>query len=278
MNDADKLGALVDSLVIPDRKSAPGNVDRDATLKTLSAILQGGRESIAGVADMLVEPGKGDDSKARYALHTLAVQIGSRRDDGERRLFTGALASSLKKDRPREVRGFLVRQLQVVGGREVMPFLGKLLLDEEVCDEAAQALLAIKAGAAEQFRAALPKAAGRPRLAIVQGVGTLRDKESAKLLHSLAADKDREVRLAALWALANSGDAASADLLIKASGAEGYERIKAASACLLLAERLLSAGQKTEAARLYTHLRDTRTDAGEQHVRDAAVRGLAALK
>ena len=49
---------------------------------------------------------------------------------------------------------------------------------------------------------------------------------------------------------------------------------KATSACFLLAERLLAAGRKTEAARLYTHLRDTRTDPSELHIREAASRRL----
>ena len=55
---------------------------REATLRTLTAILQGGRESVVGVADLLTEAGKGDDSKARYALHALAVQVAGEKNDG----------------------------------------------------------------------------------------------------------------------------------------------------------------------------------------------------
>src|SRR5262249_37906252 len=227
----EKLAVLVDSLVIPDRKSAAGNVDREATLRTLTAILQGGRDNIAGLADLLSEPGKGDDSKARYALHALAVHGGGLRDECQRRAFSESLASTLKPERPREVRAFLVRQLQVVGGREAVEALGKLLATDDLCDEAAQALLAIKAGAAERFRTALPSSRGKARLAIVHGLGTLRDREAVKGLKELATDGDRDARLVALWALANIGDAGSVDVLIKASGAEGYERTKAAGAC-----------------------------------------------
>lgn len=276
MNDT--LAALVDALQIPDKKSAPGNVDREATLKTLTALLQGGRASIAALADLLTEPGKEDDSKARYALHALAVHVGGLRDAAQRRAFAEALASTIKPDRPRDVRAFLVRQLQVVGGREAVEALGKLLRSEELCDDAAQALLAIKAGAVEQFRAALPTAKGKARLPLVQALGTLRDVELAKDIRELATDTDRELRLAAVWALANGGDAGSVGVVIKAADAEGYERIKGASACLLLAERLLAAGNKTEAVRIYTYLNVSRTEATEQHVRAAAKRGLAAAK
>ena len=47
------------------------------------------------------------------------------------------------------------------------------------------------------------------------------------------------------------------------------------AACLLLAENLLAAGSRKEAVRIYTHLRDTRTEPAEAYVRDAAARGLA---
>jgi HEAT repeat protein len=241
-------------------------------------MLRSERNLTADLVGMLTEPGKGDDSKARYALHALAVHVGGLRDEMARRAFAASLADTLKENRPAGVRRFVVRQLQVVGGKEVAAPLGQLLTDEEVCDEAAQALLAVRAGAAEQFRGALPRAEGKTRLAIVHALGTLRDREAAEALRKVAADKDRDTRLTALWALANIGDAGSADLLIKASGGEGYERVKATSACLLLAERLLAAGQKAEAVRIYTHLRDSRTEESEKYVKDAAERGLAAAK
>ena len=61
--------------------------------------------------------------------------------------------------------------------------------------------------------------------------------------------EDREVRLAAVWGLANLADADSIGLLLKAADTEAnYERIKATQACLLLAEKLTAAGNKRAAA------------------------------
>ena len=69
------------------------------------------------------------------------------------------------------------------------------------------------------------------------------------------------MRRAAAWTLANIGDTNSADALMKlADGAEGWERIHTTKACLLLAEKLQAAGKRTEAVRIYTHLRNTRRD------------------
>jgi hypothetical protein len=176
------------------------------------------------------------------------------------------------------VQAFVLRQLQLIGGAEVAAAVGRLLTDEALAPAAAQALLAIKDGALRRFRAALPGAAGRARLAVIQGLGVLRDSVSAPELRALAADADADTRITAVWALAAIGEAESAAVVLKAADAEGYERIKATQACLLLAENLLAAGRKADAARIYARLNETRTDPSERYVRDAAARGLAAAK
>jgi HEAT repeat protein len=175
------------------------------------------------------------------------------------------------------VRKFVVRQLQLCGGPEQAPALGKLLRDEPFTDDAAMALLAIRAGAAAQFRAALADLVGPQRVAVIVALGTLRDAESLDALREAARrDPDPVARLEAAWALANLGDGASADtLLAVADDATGFDRTRATDACLLLAENLLAAGRKGQAAPIYQRLRDTRTDAADAHVRSAAERGLA---
>ncbi len=129
------------------------------------------------------------------------------------------------------------------------------------------------------MRAALPQAKGACKLNIVQALGQIGDRESIPALRALVADEDREIRLAAACGLARMGDAGSVDLLIKAAGVEpGWERIQATKHCLVLAEKLAAAGQQAPAARIYAYLRDTRSDPQEKYVRDAAEKGLAALK
>ncbi len=276
MKPTEQLIALVNQMPQADARRILGTVDKEAVEKALAEILQGGKDNIVGLVALLVEPGKGDDGKARYALHALAVEVCKRKDARQRPMFAEALASTLDGKPPKEPQAFVIRQLQVAGGKEVVPALGKLLLDDALGDDAAQALLAIKEGAAEQFRAALPKASGKQVLPIAQALGVLRDRNSVAALQDLVRDKDRDRRLCAVWALANIGDAGSVELLLKAADKDGFERIKATQACLLLAENLLAAGKKKEAARIYTHLKDTRTDPSERHIKEAATKGLAA--
>jgi HEAT repeat protein len=88
-------------------------------------------------------------------------------------------------------------------------------------------------------------------------------------------DEDGGIRMAAAWALANIGDTGSVDLLLKAADAQGtYERIKATKACLLLAEKLLAAGKKDLAVKIYQHLYDSRSGSDEAYISEAAKEGL----
>ncbi|HEY7311613.1 MAG TPA: HEAT repeat domain-containing protein [Gemmataceae bacterium] len=277
MKAAEKLTDLVNALPNTDKSGLLSEIDRESVDKTMAAIEKRGREGVVELVGMLIESGKGDDLKPRYALHVLAVRAGGQGEE-RRRAFAEALASTLGGDRPKELQAFVVRQLQVAGGKEVAAKLGALLPDADLSEYAAQALLAIRAGAVEQFRAALPRVAGKQRVTVVQALGVLRDGASAEALKKLASDADSDTRQTARWALANAGVPAAVDVLIRATNTEGQERTQAAKACLLLGERLAAAGKKTEATRLYDHLRGSYSDPTERHVHDAATRGLAALK
>ena len=258
-----------------DKEGILSDADKPAMEKALAEILAGGRDNVVALVEMLVPEDPPADSKARHALHALATKV-SGIEDSRRKAFAEALASTLGK-RPTEVQQFVIRQLQLCGRGEVAPALGKLLSHETLAADATTALLAIRDGAAGQFRAALPKSTGRARVGLIQALGLLRDAEAAGLLREAAGASEPDVRRAAAWSLANIGDAGSADLLLKAAdAAEGHDRTAATDACLLLAENLSAAGKKAEARKIYTHLWERSGDESEQHVRAAAQAGLKA--
>jgi hypothetical protein len=271
------LVGLVNQMPDPDERGMYcTDIDKEKIEGAIRSILRGGRENIIGVIDMLVEPGKGDDVKAHYALHCMALHVCKLKNDRPRRRFSRILASQIGGDRPKEVQKYLIQQLQVAGGKEVVEALGGVLVDEDLCEPAAQALAAIGEGAAEQLRKALSKVSGKCRLTILQNLGVVGDTKSVGALKKAVVDEDEAVRTAAVWALANIGDAGSANMLLRAADqADGWEKIQATKACLLLAENLRAAGKKSEAVRIYRHLRDKRTKPGERYVSDAAKTGLA---
>lgn len=272
------LVGLVDQMPDPDQRGMYcTDIDKEKIEGAIRDILRDGRENIIGVIDMLVEPGKGDDVKAHYALHCMALHVCKLDNDRPRRRFARTLASQIGGDRPKGVQKYLIQELQVAGGKEAVEVLGKVLVDEELCEPAAQALVAIGNGAAEQLLKALPKVRGKCRLTILQNLGVVRASESVGALKEAVNDEDEAVRIAAVWSLANIGDADSANMLLRAADqADDWERIQATKACLLLAENLRAAGKQSEAARIYKHLRNTRTKPAERYVSDAAKTGLAA--
>ena len=158
--------------------------------------------------------------------------------------------------------------------------MAPFLTDEEehLYEYSAQALEAIGPATTDHFRKAYPKAKGAPRLTILQGLGVLRDPQSAKVFRSAIMEKNLEIRLAGLWGLMRITSAEDAQLLLDtAAKEEGWGRIKATAYCLQLAEALASTGKKKEAGQMYKDLKKNRTSDNEHHVREACDRGLAKL-
>jgi len=103
----------------------------------------------------------------------------------------------------------------------------------------------------------------------------LQDADSAPALKKALGEPDRDVRRTAAWALANLGEASATDALLQsADRAEGWERKEATRNCLLLAERLTAIGKQSQATRIYAHLRETRQDPDERHIRETVERAL----
>jgi HEAT repeat protein len=256
----------------------PNDSAAEAT-KALDDLLKLGPKGIQDLGALLVEPGKGDDSRARLAFHGLALYVARPGAETERMMVCEAIRGLLAGSAPPAVKGFFLRQLRLMACPKAVPAISEFLLNEELSEYAAQALVSIGGDEASgAFLKALPKASGKCRLTIVQNLGVMRDSKAAPELMKAAGDADREVRLAALYALGNIGDAAAADIIAKAARAESlYERSRATDALLLLAGRLGEAGKKAEAEKIYRDLLKSNTDAKDRHVRCAAIAGLARL-
>ena len=258
---------------------APKDLKRQSNpnLKEMTAALDGlramGAEGVTGLVALLKPDAEGGDVHVRHCLHGQAMRAGGWQEK-DRQAFTKALAGTLKEDHPKQAKGFVIRQLQVAGGTEVAVMLGEWLLDDELWEDAAQALLAI-GDTAEQFLKALPKAKDKQLLTIVQALGVLKVNNASERIRELVTADDEGLRQVATRALADMADAGAVDTLLKAADvAKGFDRTKQTGTCLQLAENLLALGRKKEATRIYQHLHDTRKDSAEIHIREAAERGL----
>ena len=250
---SEKLKTLVDQFPKADNRGMlTAGIDKEKIERAVAEIAAGGREQFLGLIEMLGEPGTEENVKPHYALHCVANHVLTTGDQRARKERCAAMAAQLDGDLSTYNKAFLCQELQWAGGKEASAALGRLLLDEELVEPAAMALSAIGDGAAEQFRAALPKARGKCRLNVVQGLGAVGDASSVGALKEALGDPDREVRLAAGWALARLGDAGSVDVMLKAADVEpGWERIQATKHCFVLAEKLEAAGNGDPARKIY---------------------------
>jgi HEAT repeat protein len=114
-------------------------------------------------------------------------------------------------------------------------------------------------------------------VAIIQALGRLRDVPSVAALKREAAAEDRDIRIAALDALANIGDIAAAETILAAAGSaqDFWEKQRATEDALTLAKRLGEAQHKPDAEQIYRTLWEKRTD---RQVRIAALVGLTELR
>lgn len=264
------IQAQLDAFPLPAKKRGIlSEIDKAATESAIDALIANPAEAARALADRLLEPGTdGNDIRARHAMHAVAIRIPARGEAG-RAAFSGALAATLRDERPDRVKGFIIRQLQLCGGAEAAPSIGAFLTSAELADDAAQALLAIGDGAAEQFRAALGEAGDDPALRrnLIHGLAGLADKASKDAFVAALSDDDEPTRLLALWGLAEIADASTLGAFLAAEQKEsGFARTKAASLCLRFAEKL----PPEQAARIYDHLRATRTAPEEAYLRELA--------
>lgn len=255
------------------------DIDKEKIEKAVAAIAAGGRENVEGLIDMLGEPGAADNVKPHYALHCVLNYTKIANKPAEQREFCDALAGRLGGDLSDYNKAYLCQELMWFGDKSAVPALAALLTNEALCDPAGMALVAIGEGAAEALREALPKAQGGRRRTIVHSLAALAepgDKASAAVFVAALADDDRETRIAAGAGLANIADPAHTGALLGAAdAANGWERIKQNAHCLKLAENFAAAKDKASSEKVYKHLRDTRTDTEEKHIRDAAAAALA---
>ena len=245
---------------------------------TCKALLSAGPGVIVELVG-LVGQKFGDPSgvKAKYTLHGLVVYAARPKAEDDRRMVATTLADQLGEGHSGELKAFIVRQLQWCGGKEVIAALGALLADKRLCEPATQALTAIGGEAATAaLRAALAKVEGKRRLTILMALGRLRDGRASAMARRAFAEKDRQIHMAALYALANMGDEGAVDLLLKAAEVKApFDRSQATDACLLLSRRLAQRGRPQDAERLCRGLLAARKAPEDVHARCGALHDLA---
>jgi hypothetical protein len=259
----------LDSFPLPADRGILSEINKEKTEKSVQEAMKNPELVASELVKRLLDPGaEGNDIQARHLLHTMAIRIPNydkKLKGNIRAKFSMVLARALSENYPDRVKAFIIRQLQICGGGEVVFAISKFLLVNGIADDAAQALIAISKNSAEQFRNALPKVKNNLSLYcnVLHGLAELADEESKDFFIKALENEDEECRLLGLWGLAQIADSETLEFFLEAEQKEkGYCRIKSTSYCFKFAEKL----PKKEAFKIYRHLRNTRTLSQEKYI------------
>jgi HEAT repeat protein len=252
-----------------------GRMPARDTLETrwlASSIIRMGPDSVLEICSRMKVPGSERNAQAEYALQAAAEYVVSRGSEPERLMFVSALGKALDRPRPPRQSSFLLARLQVAGRRESVPTASRFLADDQLCEPAAQAMVVIRDGAEPAFLEALPGARRGCRITILKSLGDLRARGAVDALLKEAVADDQGVRLAALYGLANIGEARAETVLARGCvQCAARETDECLSYQVLFARRQIEGGNLGAAISIGNGMLTGPTSSGHDQFRAAAL-------
>lgn len=214
-----------------------------------------GEQQLAAMAAGLNAEDRKANGALQYALNGFAAYVMQPGKADWRSKAVQAYGTALGRLDDPENKQFLIRQLQLAGKDDAVPFLKSYLQDAQLVHPAAQALVTINTPLAQQtLLQALSQASEEGnKAALIQALGDSRYTAAvAAVTGQLKPNAGENLKKAVLYALANIGDPASSDILLKAAKQSGYRfsNDNAASDCLLYIQRLIQDGNDRAAGKV----------------------------
>jgi HEAT repeat protein len=232
-----------------------------------------GSDGIREACRRLLPSGSGDDSVVRFALSGTSIYVNRTGGEKERYLFATSLLKALDDSNNIEASSFLLRLLQRVGKGESIGTISRYLKDKNLCEPATQALLSIGTSQAEKaFIKVLDSIDSSCRVTVIKAIGEFNSRAAIKKIKKYADSRDPEIRQAALFVLANSGDPEVEPYLNRyALAASSYERSGAPTLYLRYARRLAEERNPNLSIRICRDLIKYYQAAHEQYIAASAL-------
>ena len=183
------------------------------------------------------------------------------------------LLNVLKSDATLAGKQFICDRLSIIGTKESVKTLAKMLPDIATSDMARFALERIPHTAVDKaLRKALSRTDGKQKAGIINSLGQRRDTRSVSALLKLLDDPDPIIATAAIAALGEIADSKATKALAQAKEKmTGELRMKVLPAYLKCADRLLEKGEELQALAIYKQLNNP---AEPPPIRFAALKGM----
>ena len=214
--------------------------------RVINEMIQLGPEGFQKFTQLLVAPGEGDDTAVRFAINSCSRYTSEFGKEKEMDFVEAQLLKALDNQQNKDVKTFLLNQLNLIGGEKTITAVKVYLTDEQLAEPATQTLLSVGGKTAAQvLLEALPAAGEKTKLTLIKALGELQCIGAVQQITTFVNDKNPATKKVALEALANIGDPNSfKTLLAVAKNANfAYDPSNAAEAFLHYADRL---GEKNE--------------------------------
>ncbi|MDD5327006.1 MAG: HEAT repeat domain-containing protein [Phycisphaerae bacterium] len=168
---------------------------------------------------------------------------------------------------------FVCRQLSVIGTKESVPTLDKMLTSPDTSDMARYALERIQDPAVDDvLNIALDKTSGKIKAGIINSLAERGDEAAVMPLSKLLSDPDKEIAQAAAAALGKiAGQAAAAKLNEALKRSSGDRHTVLVEAYLACADKFAASGNKSAALAIYRQLY---VPSEPTQIRSAALEGM----
>jgi len=237
-------------------------VQRDKVVQNMIAL---GDQGIAEFTKLIVAPGTGDDTNARYALNALALVLGDGNNEAERKMVSLAFVKALDQAKDPSVKSFFLYHLKFFAKDEAVESVSKYLPDPQLVEFAAAALVNMKNHPAmHALKIALPGLTGKSQEVVVKGLGDYGAFCADSSIRSLATTTNPNLKKMVLYALSQIGAKESAEVMVNAAKQVGfaYEPTEATRSLVRFANSLAKNGEVDAARRISTMLVKECKDSG----------------
>jgi HEAT repeat protein len=212
-------------------------------------LVEMGSDAIQILGGLLTDPSASSDTQARYAITSMANYVARPGAEAERDGFEAALLIEIQKNKPVQVKRFLIDQLKPVATGQSVPVLEPLIRDPQFYQPALDVLSTIASGeAVGAIRSAVSQTEESLKVAMIKSLGELRDADSVGMLRRYAISDHWPYQRMALFALSEIGHPGSSQLFRDAMNQQdGYRRIELTGRYLNYAGRLADSGYHDEA-------------------------------
>ncbi|GAB6120953.1 DUF1080 domain-containing protein [Dysgonomonas termitidis] len=241
-----------------------------------------GEEGVLLLVKMMNPPGKGTNSQIEYALSGLSHYVSADGMEAQRLITSNAYVKALDMVFDREIKAFIIRQLELIGKDEAVAKLSTYLDNESLSGSAASALSAINTPSSQKALLNALSASTNDESAesIILAVAKLKIADAEDTLKRLLDTTNPDKRKTVLYALSKAGSKASLPDLASAAEKDNYTMRKDGGneAYIALIKRVLSQGDTKEAEKAATGLMKKAEKAGQVQTREAALEILMKIK